>query len=50
VNVFLALFGWLPLERTRFGHLVGGSALQECLTRGWIGYDFTVFRRASGGA
>jgi len=50
VNVFLALFGWLPLERTRFGHLVGGSALQECLTRGWIGYDFTVFRRASGAA
>jgi SAM-dependent methyltransferase len=47
VNVFLALFGWLPLHRTPFGHLVGGSALQRCLTRGWIGYDLAVFRRAA---
>jgi tocopherol O-methyltransferase len=45
VNVFLALFGWLPLQRTPLGHLVGGSALQTCLTRGWIGYDLAVFRR-----
>jgi SAM-dependent methyltransferase len=29
----------------RFGYLTGGSALQECLARGWIGYDFSVFRR-----
>jgi len=29
----------------RYGHLLGGSALQSCLTHGWIGYDFTVFRR-----
>jgi SAM-dependent methyltransferase len=45
VNVFLALFGWLPLQHTPLGHLVGGSALQTCLTRGWIGYDLAVFRR-----
>ena len=42
---FVALFGWLPLDRTRFGHLVGGSALQTCLARGWIGYDLALFRR-----
>jgi SAM-dependent methyltransferase len=47
VNVLLNLFGWLPLHRTPFGHLVGGSALQDCLTRGWIGYDLVVFRRAA---
>jgi tocopherol O-methyltransferase len=29
----------------RYGHLLGGSALQTCLAAGWIGYDFTVFRR-----
>jgi SAM-dependent methyltransferase len=47
VRVFLALFGWLPLHRTPLGHLVGGSALQACLTRGWIGYDLAVFRRTA---
>jgi SAM-dependent methyltransferase len=47
VNVFLALFGWLPLQRTPLGHLVGGSALQRCLTRGWIAYELVVFRRAA---
>jgi SAM-dependent methyltransferase len=26
-------------------YLWGGSALQECLARGWIGYDLSVFRR-----
>ncbi len=41
----MALFGWLPLDGTRFGHLVGGNALRTCLTRGWIGYDLAVFRR-----
>jgi tocopherol O-methyltransferase len=42
---FVGLFGWLPLEGTRFGHLVGGNALRTCLARGWIGYDLAVFRR-----
>jgi SAM-dependent methyltransferase len=45
VDGLLALFGWLPLEDTRFGYLVGGSALQKALARGWIGYDFAVFQR-----
>jgi hypothetical protein len=41
----VAVFGWLPLDGTRFGHLLGGSALQTCLSRGWIGYDLALFRR-----
>ena len=45
VDILLALFGWLPLEATRFGHLLGGSALQTCLRKGWIGYDLVLFRR-----
>lgn len=42
---FVALCGWLPLEHTRFGHLIGGNALRTCLSNGWIGYDLAVFRR-----
>lgn len=34
-----------PLGDSRFDYLTGASALQECLARGWIGYDFIVFRR-----
>ena len=49
VATFIALFGWLPLDGTRFGHLVGGSALHTCLARGWIGYDLALFRRRSDG-
>ena len=40
-----ALLGWLPLGAGRLAYLRGGSALQTCLARGWIGYDFSVFRR-----
>ena len=47
VDAALAVLDWLPLERTRFGHLVGGRALQECLSRGWVGYELAVFRRRS---
>ena len=45
--LFIALCGWLPLDRTRFGHLVGGTALQTCLAKGWIGYDLALFRRTA---
>jgi SAM-dependent methyltransferase len=48
IRAFVGLFGWLlPLDRTRIAHLVGGSALHTCLTRGWIGYDLSWFRRAA---
>ena len=39
------LAGWLAPHTPRIDYLRGGSALQECLARGWIGYDFNVFRR-----
>ena len=45
IGGLLALWGWLPLEATRFGHLLGGSALQTCLENEWIGYDLALFRR-----
>ena len=47
---FIGALSWLirgiPWARRRFGHLSGGHALQTCLARGWVGYDFAVFRRA----
>jgi hypothetical protein len=45
MNALLALLGWLPVDRTPLGPLLGGSALQMCLDRGWIGYNFVVCRR-----
>jgi hypothetical protein len=40
-----AMAGWLAPHAPQVDYLLGGSALQECLVRGWIGYDFSVFRR-----
>lgn len=45
IEVLVAAIGWLPGHWSRADHLVGGSALQRCLSRGWIGYDLAVFRR-----
>jgi cyclopropane fatty-acyl-phospholipid synthase-like methyltransferase len=47
INVLIALVGWLPGRWARVEHLQGGSALQACLARGWIGYDLAVFRRSA---
>lgn len=44
LNALLPLLNLLPLDAGRFDYLSGGSALQECLARGWIGYDFVTFR------
>ena len=44
IDLLAALVGWLPVH-ARLGHLTGGSALQTCLRRGWIGYDLALFRR-----
>ena len=44
-EVLLRLLGWLPPVARRFDYLSGGIALQTCLAAGWIGYDFTRFRR-----
>jgi SAM-dependent methyltransferase len=45
IKVLVGLAGWVPVHWSRLDHLVGGRALQECLERGWIGYDVAVFRR-----
>ena len=45
IALLAALVRRLPLE-ARLGHLTGGSALQTCLRRGWIGYDLALFRRS----
>lgn len=45
VDALAAVTGWLPWYDTRAGYLLGGSALQTCLARGWIGYDLALFRK-----
>ena len=45
IGVLSAVWSWLPIGAGRFDHLLGGAALQQCLTRGWVGYDLSVFRR-----
>ena len=45
IAALLSVVRWLPLDASRFDPLIGGSALQTCLAKGWIGYDFAVFRR-----
>lgn len=45
IRVLAAATGWIPAMWSRYGALLGGSALQECLKRRWIGYDFVVFER-----
>jgi tocopherol O-methyltransferase len=44
-GALLTIFGWLPLDGSRYGYVSGGNALQTCLERGWIGYDLAIFRR-----
>jgi cyclopropane fatty-acyl-phospholipid synthase-like methyltransferase len=45
IAALLALVERLPIDAGPFDHVIGGRALQTCLARGWIGYDFMVFRR-----
>ena len=45
VDLLVGLGGWIPALARRYDYLVGGSALQTCLRRGWIGYDLASFRR-----
>lgn len=35
----------LRFDTSRYDDIVGGTALQTCLARGWIGYELLVFRR-----
>ncbi len=36
---------WFSISAPRFDYLLGGAALQQCLARGWVGYELSVFRR-----
>ena len=36
---------WAPIRHPYWGSLVGGHALQTCLSRGWVTYRRLVFRR-----
>jgi SAM-dependent methyltransferase len=45
IDAAVAILGSLPPVKARFGHLIGGSALQKSLAGGWIGYDLMVFNR-----
>jgi hypothetical protein len=38
-------FSWLPHLPTRLAPLIGGTALQRGLARGWIAYHCAVFER-----
>jgi cyclopropane fatty-acyl-phospholipid synthase-like methyltransferase len=40
----IAILRWFPRTVNRFDYVIGGNALQACLARGWIGYEFSVFR------
>jgi cyclopropane fatty-acyl-phospholipid synthase-like methyltransferase len=40
----VALLKWLRVDPGRFDYVIGGDALQTCLTNGWIGYELNVFR------
>ncbi len=44
LDVLLPLLRLLPLNAGRYDYLAGGSALQECLENGWLGYDLATFR------
>jgi hypothetical protein len=45
IHAFITAIEWIPARWSRLDHLVGGSALQRCLTHGWLEYDLAVFRR-----
>jgi SAM-dependent methyltransferase len=38
--------GWMPHFSTRLAPLIGGSALQRAISKGWIAYHCASFRRA----
>jgi len=46
IAALVAPLGALPWRSTRLDPLIGGTALQRGLAKGWVDYDLTVFRRA----
>ena len=45
ISVLGTVCDWFSVSTPRLDYLLGGSALQQCLARGWVGYDLSVFRR-----
>ena len=45
IDLLMAPLRWMRIDWRRVDHLAGGSALQRCLARGWVGYDLATFRR-----
>ncbi|NYE20461.1 SAM-dependent methyltransferase [Microbacterium immunditiarum] len=45
IAALIAPLGVLPWRSTRLDPLIGGTALQTGLAKGWIDYDLAVFRR-----
>jgi SAM-dependent methyltransferase len=45
IAALVRLFGWLPLSDPRWLNLVGGHALQQCLSTGLVRYLFRVWVR-----
>ena len=50
IRLLAAAAQWLPGEPTWLAPLVGGTALQQGLERGWLAYEFAIFRRRIDGA
>jgi cyclopropane fatty-acyl-phospholipid synthase-like methyltransferase len=49
LTAIIGLLKHLPIDTAGFDPLVGGQALQTCLLRGWVGYEFIVFRNSGSG-
>ena len=47
ISLMATTVGWIPAVATRYDNLLGGAALQQCLTRGWVGYDLAIYRRTA---
>lgn len=45
IDLMASALARLPIRVGQLDPWVGGSALQRCLRRGWIGYDLVIFRR-----
>lgn len=45
ISLLGTICSWLSISSPRLDYLLGGAALQQCLAHGWVGYDFSVFRR-----
>ena len=46
IALLASAVGWLPRLHPRLAPLIGGSALQRGISKGWIAYHYALFRRA----